>query len=135
MATITVESSVTVNGRLASSLAPVTLAFREQEIRVAELIRRTVEEQVRVLQARLQPDSEESGEAREALARQYGGEIERDGAAIDAGEAVRRAQEAFHKGYFVILIDGKPAADLEEKLMFAAGTSIRFVRLTPLVGG
>lgn len=127
MTVVTVESKVTRGGRLEQALAPVTLDFLEQEITVAELIRRTVTEQVRRLQA------QHEGSA--ALARQYGGEREAGGDVIDAAREVQRAQEAFSQGYFTILINGSPASDLQQTLTFAPGVSIRFVGLTPLVGG
>lgn len=127
MTLVTVESKVTRGGRLEQTLQPVTLDFLEQEITVAELIRRTVTEQVRQLQAR--------SEGSAALARQYGDQRDAGSDLLDASREVQRAQEAFSQGHFMILIDGSPASDLQQTLTFAPGVSIRFVRLTPLVGG
>lgn len=135
MATVTVESRIVAGGRLQTAIEPVTLAFLEEEISVADLIRRTVEEQVRVLKARARLAEAGDNEARALLARQYGETMASNGSSVDAPREVERAQQAFREGRYLILLNGSPATNLKQTLTFAPGTTVRFVRLTPLVGG
>jgi hypothetical protein len=130
-------------------LAPVFLRLMEERLTVAELIRRTVEEQVRELLARRALDG---AAARRALDRQYLSAEEvaaqaRQGAvrypATHAGAApqldveaeVAKAQRAFAAGAYRVLVDGWPAERLGETISFAPGSTITFLRLTPLIGG
>lgn len=46
-----------------------------------------------------------------------------------------RAIKAFNANGFFIIVDGKQREDLQESLLLHAGTSLRFIRLVPLVGG
>jgi hypothetical protein len=45
------------------------------------------------------------------------------------------ALEAFGRNGFFVLVGGRQVEDLEEELELDADTEIRFVKLTPLVGG
>lgn len=45
------------------------------------------------------------------------------------------AEEAFARNGFFVLVDGRQVEDLDEKLELTADSQIRFVKLTPLVGG
>jgi hypothetical protein len=54
---------------------------------------------------------------------------------LDWQEQARVAEEAFsHNGFFVIVGD-RQVEDLDDELDLTADTEIRFLRLTPLVGG
>jgi hypothetical protein len=46
-----------------------------------------------------------------------------------------KAEEAFGRNGFFVLVDGRQLEDLDEELALTPGSKIRFVRLTPLVGG
>lgn len=46
-----------------------------------------------------------------------------------------KALEAFKQNQMIILIDDKQAESLEEEVFINANTDIRFMQLTPLVGG
>jgi hypothetical protein len=150
------ELQVEVRSRVAGSaegrspLDPVFLRLLDEQLTLAELIRRTVEEQVRELVVRRQ---RETAEVRRALDRQYltGSEVEaqarehgavrfpapRDGAppVIDPEAEVRRAQDAFRRGVYHVFVDGQQVERLESVVRFTPGARITFLRLTPLAGG
>ncbi|MBA2286566.1 MAG: hypothetical protein H0W02_13895 [Ktedonobacteraceae bacterium] len=130
-------------------LPTIVLDFLHEEITVAELIRRTVEEQVRELQAARKLNA---GEARRILNRQYLTQEEMDEQAASgmvslplgtqAGEPdiaiadeVRRACRAFKKQAYLIIADGRRMTALDEKILFRPGSSVTFIRLIPLIGG
>lgn len=54
---------------------------------------------------------------------------------IDWEEQARVAEEAFVQNGFFVLVDGVQVDDLEQELSLSADSSVRFLRLTPLVGG
>jgi hypothetical protein len=45
------------------------------------------------------------------------------------------AEQAFEQNGFFMLVDGRQVDSLDEELALTADSEIRFVRLTPLVGG
>lgn len=131
------------------NIAPISLSFLDQQITVAELIRRTVTEQIRELLARYRLDY---AAAQCALDRHYltpqeitlqarQGEITvaRKPAAIppeiDVEAAVRKALHAFESQAYFILIEGAQMERLDQELRFTPGASVVFLRLMPLVGG
>ena len=54
---------------------------------------------------------------------------------VDWRKQFDAAREAFARGGFLILVDDKQVADLDEPLTLRAGGEVTFVRLTMLVGG
>ena len=46
-----------------------------------------------------------------------------------------KAEQAFRRNGFFVLVDGRQVEDIDEELSLTADSDIRFVRLTPLVGG
>jgi hypothetical protein len=54
---------------------------------------------------------------------------------LDWQRQFARAVEAFEKNQVLILVNERQAESLEEEFTIAAGTSVTFLRLTPLVGG
>ena len=54
---------------------------------------------------------------------------------IDAEKQVYIALDAFMKNAYFILIDNKQAETLDEEVRISTTSNIRFVKLTPLVGG
>jgi hypothetical protein len=59
----------------------------------------------------------------------------RKGRTIDWRRQADKAEEALGRNGFFVLVDGRQVDDLEEELALTADSEIRFVRLTPLVGG
>lgn len=57
------------------------------------------------------------------------------GRTIDWQRQADKAEEAFLRNGFFVLVDGRQVEDLDEELALTADSDIRFVRLTPLVGG
>jgi len=54
---------------------------------------------------------------------------------IDAEKQVYIALDSFMKNAYFILIDNKQAETLDEEVRISTTSNIRFVKLTPLVGG
>jgi hypothetical protein len=54
---------------------------------------------------------------------------------IDAEKQVYVALDAFMKNAYFILIDNKQAETLEQEVKITTTSNIRFVKLTPLIGG
>ncbi len=146
--TVQVESKIVDGNPELARLGAVSVKLPQMRITVADLIRRTVEEQVWDLLSRRKVEAEE---ARRVLERQYltQGQMEvlaREGAVrsprktvrvpkIDAEEEVRKAIRAFEDGAFMILVNGRQVSSLSEEVSFAESGKVTFLRLTPLVGG
>lgn len=132
-------------------LDPVLVELLEQEITVAELIQRVVEEQIRHLTHKRQLNSTE---VQLALARQYlsaeevqaqaeGGRVRLPSAspkltqpiAIDSKAEIRKAVDAFKTAQYFVIINGETAKSLNQSFSFDLNTKILFVRVTPLIGG
>lgn len=56
-------------------------------------------------------------------------------AEVDAEKQVYVAWEAFQRNGFFVLVDDKQVSHLEEIVELHAGSTLSFIRLTPLVGG
>lgn len=54
---------------------------------------------------------------------------------LDWQRQFARAVEAFEKNQILILVNDRQAESLDEEFTIEAGTSVTFLRLTPLVGG
>lgn len=54
---------------------------------------------------------------------------------IDPEKQVYIALDAFQKNGYFILVDNKQVESLEQQVQVSPSTNIRFVKLTPLVGG
>lgn len=151
MPTLTVEVRSRLVGGHEGALAlqPVWLELLEERITVSELIRRTVEEQVRELLVKRKLDAQE---ARQILDRQYltaeqvaaqaeKGAIRYPSSTrtkvpdIDPEAEVRKALRAFKAGSYFITVDGKQMERLDEVVTFAPGTRVTFLRLMPMRGG
>jgi len=137
---------------------PILIQMLEEKITLRELIARTVSEQIRIVIARR--DERKAREAAEAenqllvLRRQYlteddvsrraaQGKVSIQKAATneeqrllaDVDAEIKQALSAYERGVFVVLINGRQAENLDEKLTFEDQTRVTFLRLTPLVGG
>ena len=54
---------------------------------------------------------------------------------IDWERQAEKAEDAFRRNGFFVLVDGRQVEELDEELSLTADSDVRFVRLTPLVGG
>ena len=54
---------------------------------------------------------------------------------IDAEKAGYEALTGFQKNGFFVIIDGRQREELEEELVLTKESEVRFIQLTPLVGG
>jgi hypothetical protein len=59
----------------------------------------------------------------------------RKGKTIDWRRQADKAEDAFARNGFFVLVDGRQVEVLDEELALTADSEIRFVRLTPLIGG
>jgi hypothetical protein len=153
MADIQIEVTSRIAGARPNEagMDPVIVRLLEQRITVADLIRRTVEEQVRDLTLKRKLSLEQ---AHRTLDRQYltdadvesqaeHGRIGMPGSRqnrasppeIDVDREVEKAQHAFNARAFYILVDGRQMESLDDELVFAPGVKVVFLRLMPLVGG
>jgi hypothetical protein len=57
------------------------------------------------------------------------------GKTIDWRRQADKAEDAFGRNGFFVLVNGRQVEHLDEELALTADSEIRFVRLTPLVGG
>ncbi|MEM7234961.1 MAG: hypothetical protein AAF517_22470 [Planctomycetota bacterium] len=114
----------------------IVIEVVDEEISVAELIRRTVREQIRVLSARGELTGDQ---VRGALARRYLSPLDEGfrngGTGVEPEREEERALRAFGRGDFVVFVDGRQAEAAEELLNLKERISVMFLRLTPLVGG
>jgi hypothetical protein len=123
-------------------LPPVLVRLAEETTTARELIRRTVEEQIRVTGAG-------SARCRRALDRQFLSDEDlraqaptgvirlppRAELAPDPDEEAARACRAFHRGTFVIFNAGRQVGSLDEQITVRLGEPVVFLRLVALVGG
>jgi hypothetical protein len=59
----------------------------------------------------------------------------REGRTVDWERQADIAVEAFQRQGFFVFVDGEQAGELDEEVALHADSEIRFLRLTPLVGG
>src|SRR5436305_10227801 len=123
-----------------SSMDDVNVVLPATRTSITDLIRVTVEEQVRTLTARRQLTVRD---LEQQLARLYGPDTvsqRPSGAGIGIPEPdmegeVQRALDACHRGRCFVIVDGQPVVDLDAEIDLAADTRVRFLRLVPLAGG
>jgi hypothetical protein len=151
MQKIEVQSRSLHSSQAEDALPTVALDLLNEEITVAELIQRTIGEQIRELLAASKLRAEQ---AVRVLERHYLTEEEIHSQAtegvirladskrsdtspymIDCAAAVSKAFRAFEKRAYLVIVDGKIARRLDEQLTFRPGCKVSFVRLTPLKGG
>lgn len=149
MLTIEVHSKVFGGLQESPKLAPVFLNLLEEHLTVAELIRRSVEEQVRELVIKRQMDAQQ---VRHALDRHYLTAVEiaeqaEHGAVrypsnratevpqINPKVEVQKALRAFEAGSYIILVNGQQVEHLDQELSVSSNTKVTFLRLMPVVGG
>ncbi|MET0396901.1 MAG: hypothetical protein ABW277_08775 [Longimicrobiaceae bacterium] len=111
-----------------------TLEFPGERVSVRELIRRRVYQEVQdynlrrpeLFQGLVQPTDAEHT---------LNGYRLRAPRRIDWEEQADRATEAFERNGFMVLVDDRQAASLDEEIAIRTDTAVSFLRLVPLVGG
>ncbi|RGC68970.1 hypothetical protein C5N14_10480 [Micromonospora sp. MW-13] len=120
----------------------VLVELAEERTTTRELIRRAVEEQVRLL-------GDDAARRRDMRDRRYllAAEIRAQAAtgAIrlpaappappDVADAVARAHQAFERNAFVVFAGGRQLDRLDEEIVLRPGETVVFLRLTALAGG
>ena len=111
------------------------LEFLTEHITVRELIRSRVYQEVRdhnlkahqqVFQGLVQPSDAE---------RELNGYRLHKPREIDWKQQFEVALRAFERNGFIVLIDNRQAASLDEEITLKPETSVAFLKLVPLVGG
>jgi len=140
---VDIEVRSRVPGTSDDGLPAVLVRLADERTSVRELIRRTVEEQIRELRA-------DAARCRRVLDRQYlsnddlqaqaaAGAIKLPGtparAKPDVTTEVARAYRAFAQGTFVVFVGGRQVADLDEEVVLRLGEPVVFLRLVALAGG
>jgi hypothetical protein len=142
VAHVRVKVSSKVPGEDGNRLPEVLVDLEADVTTAGELIRRAVEEQVRLL-------SGDAARCRRALERQYLSmeDIRAQAAAgvvrmpahgpaeRDIAEEVTRAQRAFERNVFAVFAGGRQLRRLDEAVVLRLGEPVVFLRLTPLAGG
>jgi hypothetical protein len=139
MVDVEVRSRVTGTSE---GLPPVLVRLAGESTTARELIRRAVEEQIRLAGA-------DTARCRRALDRQFLSDDDLRALAVtgvirlpqradvspDPAEEVRRAHRAFARGTFVIFNGGRQVGSLDEEITVRLGEPVVFLRLVALVGG
>ncbi|GLY79361.1 hypothetical protein [Actinoallomurus iriomotensis] len=139
---VDIEVRSRMPGTSGDDLPAVLVRLAEDRTTVRELIRRTVEEQIRALRA-------DTARRRRILDRQYlsGNDLRtqaRNGAIKmppqapadpDVTTEVGRAHRAFSRGTFAIFAGGRQVVDLDEEFALRLGEPVVFLRLVALAGG
>lgn len=149
-----IEVSTQVVGEADQSfkMMPVWIEVVEETPTVEELIASTVERQVTELLGGREIDLEK---ARRILNRQYMSQEDIESQLLKSGQIqypsersievlekefdvsaeTERALKAFESGRVIVFIDGQQVHDLDEEVTITPETKVKFLRLTPLVGG
>jgi hypothetical protein len=110
------------------------LSLPAERLTVRELLRRRVLQEVTaynerrgaVFQGLVQPQDAE---------RTLNGYRMRTRRAVDAEDQVRKVEQAFEQNGFILLVDERQAAGLDEWLALRPDSQVTFLKLVPLVGG
>jgi hypothetical protein len=150
-----VEVTAQVVGETDPSLrmVPVWIVLDQNTLPVRAIIARAVETQVNELRSgRRKMDLKK---ARRVLIRQYlsqdaleserprlGDESPEEQASVEDREheldpalEAERAMDAFESGRVVMIVDGRQVHSLDDEVIVTPETKVKFLRLTPLVGG
>jgi len=152
MGTIRIAVTSQVVGERDDSLKmkPVWVLVDVETIKAREIIARAVEEQIRQLFGKNR--KVDLKQARRMLIRQYMSQDDLDTEApplatsdpkdadlweqkIKVKDEIKRAEEAFNNGRVVMIVNGEQVYNLEDQVIMTEDTKIKFIRLTPLVGG
>ena len=129
-ATLTITDQTTAG----HTTGETVLEFLTESITLRELIRSRVYQEVQDYN-RNQPEyfcglvEPTNGE------RTLNGTRLRKGREVDWKQQFDQACQAFVRNGFFVLVDNRQAESLDEQIILRPGTSVSFVKLTPLVGG
>jgi hypothetical protein len=117
----------TVTGSVTLEDIPAALTLRELiRTRVREEVARVNADPGREFRTLVEPTDAE---------RTLNGFRLREPRRLDWEKQAAVAEEAFRRNGFFVLVGGRQVEDLDEELELDADSEIRFLRLTPLVGG
>jgi hypothetical protein len=152
MATYKVEITSQVVGETEESLKmkPVWVLVDVETMTAKEIIARAVEEQINSLVPKNR--KVDLKKARRMLVRQYmsQSDLEKEGLStgperpkdsgkwkqkVNVKKEIQRATDAFVEGRVVMIVNGEQVQDLEDQVVLKSDTKVKFIRLTPLVGG
>ena len=127
--------TVTVRDDVRPGQAEHTVVLRDipAALTLRDLIRTRVREEVAKANAT-------AGEFR-TLVQPVDAEVTLNGYRLPAGRTIDwekqadKAEDVFRRNGFFVLVNGRQVEDLDEELELTADSEIRFVKLTPLVGG
>ncbi len=129
---VTVRDSVLYGGLSDEQL--MTLFFPKRTITARELIRERVRQEV-------QEYNQKTPEVFHGLVAPTDAERALNGfrmpkkREIDAEKQCEIALQAFQQNGFILMVDDRQVYELEQKIELSGGTSVVFLKLTPLVGG
>jgi hypothetical protein len=127
------EVETKIPGGLLGTPERLVLEFPlEETLTVQELIRLKVEEEIRRLVAMETLDQHPGREYRDIGVAEANA---LEPAELDLEAEVRKAQQAFASGRFLILMNGWRYTRLDEQVTLAPQTTAKFIRLMPLTGG
>lgn len=147
---VKVEVRSRIVGAQSDHIPPnIVLELLNETVKVGDLIAGTVEEQIRDLLVTRKMDIDR---AQRILERQYlTDEDIREQAAhgfvhtptqqeshpldVNIPREVAKAQQAFEKKTYLIVVDGYQPDTLDEELQLTSTSKVTFLRMTPLVGG
>ncbi|MGP3919270.1 hypothetical protein [Nonomuraea sp. 10N515B] len=139
---VDIEVRSRIPGRSGDGLPAVLVRLADEGTTLRELIRRTVEEQIRELRvdaARCQQILDRQYLSDDDLRTQAGtGAIRmppQAPAVPDVTAEVARAHRAFARGTFVVFVGGRQVVDLDEEVALRLGEPVVFLRLVALAGG
>jgi len=138
---IQVEVRSKIPGATGDGVPHVLVELASERTTTRELIRRAVEEQIRLLRVGGVPH-------RPVLDRQYMSEedireqaatgairMPKAAAGTDVEAEVARAFRAFERNVFVVFVGGRQVDRLDDEIVLRLGEPVVFLRLTALVGG
>ena len=128
-----------------SPLPAVDFSFDHEVVTTRELIARTVEEQVRLLNNKAEESTERKrailerrylSEADiEALAREGRINAPEDTDLLDVDRELQKALYGFKKQRFFVTVNGWQPESLDDNVLLTEHSRVAFIRLIPLAGG
>lgn len=142
MSMVQVKVRETVPGPARHGVGDVLIELTTDRTTARELIRRAVEEQIRLLAAdvaRRRDTGHRPYLLPEDVRAQAAGGVVRPPTAPPAlpnvTDAVTRAHRAFERNVFVVFVGGRQVDRLDEEIVLRPGEPVVFLRLTALAGG
>ncbi len=115
--------------------AVITLDLPEPTLTVRELIRSRVYEEVRRFNQSAPSEPWKGLVQPTASERELNGKHAKRSKRIDWHTQVELALDAFESNGFIVLVDDRQVASLDEEVAVQSDTQVSFIKLVPLVGG